>query len=220
MSGAEPALIMGGLGAASNIAGGMMGGNKGASQTQTQSNVNSDAKWLLPYRQALVERQLNLSNQPYKAYPGLLQQFSQALQQENAPQQHPWDSFLTDSGSQAQWGQQQFVDRTDHPFNTLTAKPGESLPLALDSKEYTRYMQNMANDPKYKAKTLSPKQLQQWKKDNAGLGKYFGDDQPYLLHTGIYNQSVAAQLANQQQQQAPNIIDQYYAPRSMKGLLG
>lgn len=207
------------LGMAGSAAGGLLGGQD---QQQNTNQTKSVADWLLPLQKAQVWRQYNLSNKDYQDYPGFFQQFASAMQQEQAPQQNPWDNLQMAMAGRPLQGQpqQQFVDKLTNPVVPLTAKPGERLPQQLSHADYTRYMQNMAENPDYYAKTLSQDQMKQWKKDNQGLRKYMGKNQPYQLGTGVYNQSVAADLADQRKQQAPNIIDQYYAPRALKGLLG
>ena len=211
------------LGPLLSVAGPMAGGllSSGGQTSQTQTQNNQVAPWLLPYQKAQVERQLNISNKPFQDYPGFYQQFAQAMQQEQAPEKHPWDNFQNARAGTPVGGydKQQFVDRTNHPYNPLTAKPGEQVPLQLNRGDYIRYNQNLSEDPNYHARTMSNAQMAEWKKANRGL-KQFMTDKPYALRDNVFNQQVQQNLAAAQQQQAPNIIDQYFAPRALKGLLG
>lgn len=206
------------LGMAGSAAGGLLGGQ---GQQENTTQTKSVAPWLLPYQKAQVERQYNLSNQPYQSYPGFFQQFASAMQQEQAPQQNPWDNLqMAMAGRPLQGNQrQQFVDRTNHPYNPLTAKPGEQVPLQLNRGDYLRYMAEMEKNPDYQARTMSKAQMAEWSKNNRGLKKYMAD-KPYVLRDNVYAQQVNQNLAQAQQADDPNIIDQYYAPRSLKGLLG
>jgi hypothetical protein len=207
------------LSAAGPIAGGLLGGNQ-QPDPSTQTQQNQVADWLLPYLKAQVERQYNISNKPYQPYQGFFQSMAQAVQDEAKPAERPWDDFKFSRPGRAQNPDpQQFVDRKFHPINPLTAKPGEALPIPLGHAEYGRYMQNMDSDPGYTARTLNPAQFGQWKKDNRGLRKYM-TDKPYQINDTPFNQSVAAQLAQKNTEEQPNIIDRYYAPRALKGLLG
>jgi hypothetical protein len=215
--------IAAGVSAAASVAtaasqmGGSGGGGGGAS---TQTVINELPKWMRPYAKAYLERQLDLSNQDYQAYPGLFQQMAQAQQQEeSAANARPWDRLglpAQNLGFGAN-NPQAFANKADRPFNALTAKPGEQRPLPIGSKEYMRYLEAMQANPGYQPNIMNKAQYQAWLKNNKGLTKAMGN-LPFVVGNPEYQQYLSAQ--NQAAVPQPNVLDQYLASRNMKGLLG
>jgi hypothetical protein len=206
--------IMGGLGMLGNVAGGLFGGNDGGSEKQTQTRAVAD--WLLPYQKAAVERQYQLSNQPYKQNPGLLALLAQDFTNEAQPQVRPWDANYSPSMASGD-PRLSLVNKQTHPWIKLAAKPGENVPYPVSNKDMARYQAQMEGNPEFNPEVMNSADYKAWLKNNRAFLKAM-DNRPFNIGDKPYQQYMDTKLTAQQPQ--PSVADQYLSSRKLKGLLG
>lgn len=178
------------------------GGKGGGSESTTQTSVKTLPKWLLNDAKAYLERQYNLSNKPYEAYPGFYQQLAQEGAAAQAAQN---DFFGSTAFNPAQAENPQFRNINDRAYNPLTAKPGEALPVALQNDDYNRLMRQQRDNPSYQPQVVDQRQYNAMRKQ---YGKLFNGmkDNFFVTDPSQYNQFLAAQ---QPQPKQPGLFEQY-----------
>ena len=222
------AVAAAGVAAAGTVAASALSGGSGSGGSAGSSTmINDMAPWVKRYGKGFLERQYNLSNQPYRQYPGLLNM----LADEGAAKHVAGDFFGASAFVPSQEVPNQNVFRSDAetPYSALTARPGESLPLPLSSPNYSRYLETLQKDPGLQPVIVNQAGYNALAKQNGALFKQM-KDRVFVLPENEYqeylNQGNNGQAGfNRSYGAAPMagaakspLFDQYFAPAKMKNL--